>query len=680
MMNLLEHISITLTDGNGTVIVPESADAVLKRTDLDRGYLLTLDAACPAGFADEDSIVVRFDVPDTGDWLAIANHSQFWCRPQWGESLRDLPVRTQELLLRDEDGYLCLLPLCGDTFKSLLRGDEERGGLILYALTNCEGVTACRAQPSLLVMRGEEPLSLLRDTAAHAAEILGIPLRTDRKVHPLFDLLGWCSWDALQIRVSHKGLMDKVNEFREKHVPIGFAIIDDMWADVPGLNDVPADTPFRDMCRIMHASRMNDFAGDPVRFPDGMGAAIADMKAAGIPHVGIWFPTTGYWSGLVPEGPLAQALQTHTVVNESEQILVNPTEEDATAVYGEFCDRVKAWGADFVKIDNQGVQKRYHNVCPIGQSASALQRAIDKVTKERFDGALINCMGMPSECMFHRPHSAISRCSDDFIPESRAWFAKNILQCAYNGVLQGQFYTNDWDMWWTDDEQARKNSLCRAVSGGPIYVSDKIGRTRPEILRPLCLSDGRILRCDESATPTADCLLTDPTVSGNILKIRNRKGAATLAAIFNVDAENRSVHGTLSPAETGQDPSCAYLWTEFFTGACGVIAPGKSMELTLCDNDTFRLYTFLPLNTAAVATVLGRRDLMIGVGAVVSQVHTETETVATLLEGGEVWFYAPTPVRVYAGDTELSPRACGIDGFWAVRVDEDVCELKFVRE
>lgn len=680
-MNLLEHIHITVTDGNGTVTPVDNIDTVLTKTDFDRGYLLTLDAVCPAGFAPEDSIAVRFDIPDTGDWLAIANHSQYWCRPQWGESLRDLPKRTQELLIRDGDGYLCLLPLCGDTFKSLLRGDEDDGNaLLLYALTNCTGVTECRAQPSLLCMQGNEPLTLLRDTAAKAAEILGIPLRADRKVHPLFETLGWCSWDALQIRVSHRGLMEKVHEFNEKNVPIGFAIIDDMWADVPGLNDVPADTPFGDMVRIMHKSRMNDFAGDPVRFPDGMGAAIADMKAAGIPHVGVWFPTTGYWSGLIPEGPLMKVVGEHTVVNEDGQIIVNPTEEDAAAVYGEFCDRVKSWGADFVKIDCQGMQKRYRNIRPIGQSAGALQRAIDRVTDERFDGALINCMGMPSECMFHRPHSAVSRCSDDFIPESRAWFAKNILQCAYNGVLQGQFYTNDWDMWWTDDEQARKNSLCRAVSGGPIYVSDKIGRTRPEILRPLCLTDGRILRCDESATPTADCLLTDPTVSGNILKIRNRKGTATLAAIFNVDAENRAVRGTLSPAETGQAPASAYLWTEYFTGACGILPADTALDLTLSDNDTFRLYTFLPLDDTAPATVLGRRDLMIGVGAVASQVHTDIETVTTLPEGGEVWFYAPSPVKVFAGDVELTPRACGINGFYAVRGTEDMCELKFVKE
>lgn len=678
-MNLFENLRTAMTDASGGVTV-DSENLTVTREAFDDGYALYLDATCPVGFAAEDSIVLRPTVPDTGDYLSIAAHSEYWCRPQWGESLRDLHPRTQELLIHNSDGtYTCLLPVCDSVFKTLLRSGE--GGLEIVAHTNCAGVTECRRQLALVCMNGTEPLTLLGNIAKKTADLLGgLKMRAERTVAPLFEYLGWCSWDALQIRVSHRGLMEKAEEFKQKDVPVKFAIIDDMWADVPGLNNVPTDTPFGEMVKIMHGSRMNDFAGDPERFPDGMGAAITDLKASGIPHIGVWFPTTGYWSGLIPDSPIMQTIGEHTVVNEAGQHIVRPTDEDATAVYSEFCERVKSWGGDFVKIDCQGMQRRYRNVAPIGAHASALQRAIDSVTARVFDGALINCMGMPSECMFHRPQSAISRCSDDFMPESRAWFAKNILQCSYNGVLQGQYYVNDWDMWWTDDEQARKNSLCRAVSGGPIYVSDKIGRTRPEILRPLALADGRILRCEESATPTADCLMEDPTQSGKIFKIRNRKGTATLAAVFNIDAENRAVSGTLSAVETGQDADTDCIWYEYFTGACGLLGSGKALELSLCDNDTFRLYTFLPM-AADEVRVIGRKDLMIGAGAVISQEvdAARGETVAVLCEGGEVVFYAPTPVKVLAGGAELTPVPCGIGGFYTVTVGADVVALRFIK-
>jgi hypothetical protein len=240
-----------------------------------------------------------------------------------------------------------------------------------------------------------------------------------------------------------------------------------------------------------------------------------------------------------------------------------------------------------------------------------IQNGIDTAADKYFDGALINCMGMPSECMFNRT-SAVSRCSDDFMPESREWFAKNILQCSYNGLLQGQFYVNDWDMWWTDDEQAVKNSLCRAISGGPIYVSDKIGRTDPEVLKPLCLPDGRIIRADESATPTADCLTSDPTKSERIFKIRNRLGCCGVCAVFNINAENKTVSGTLLARETGiADGDCVYY--EYFTKETGVLKAGQSLDITLDTNDDFRLYSFAPVSEYG-EKYPGRTDIFMGVG------------------------------------------------------------------
>ncbi|MBO5293839.1 MAG: hypothetical protein J6B71_01120, partial [Clostridia bacterium] len=381
-------------------------------------------------------------------------------------------------------------------------------------------------------------------------------------------------------------------------------------ADVPSLNELPPDIEFGKMVTAMHKSSLRSFEGDPNRFPNGMKAAIEDLKREGISTVGVWFPTTGYWAGLESNGYEADRQKKNTITLSNGQIIVAPEKEKATRYFDDLCSRVKLWGADFVKIDNQGFHQRYENVSPIGQSVRAIQKGIDAAANKYFDGALINCMGMPSECMFNRT-SAVSRCSDDFIPESREWFAKNILQCAYNGLLQGQFYVNDWDMWWTDDEQAVKNSLCRAISGGPIYVSDKIGRTNPEILKPLCLEDGRIIRPDESATPTADCLMQNPTTTDKIFKLRNRFGNKGVCAVFNINAENQLVSGTLSPAEIGINDG-DYAYYEYFTKEIGFLKQGESLTILLSNNDDFRLYSFVPSSNGTAD--LGRTDLFMGVG------------------------------------------------------------------
>lgn len=558
----------------------------------------------------EGDLVYHTEVQDVCRFMAIENHSAFWCRPFWGKSLSELPQRVQALLIKRGEIFTYYLPICDSVFKTLIRG--RNGGFEFYTHSNCESVRVCKRQLAFLCMEGKDPLALMKDAAKEACRLLdnGLKLREEKKLPEVFHYLGWCSWDALQIRVNHEGLLEKVREFREKEVPVHFAIIDDMWADVPSLGEIPEGSSFKEMVRAMHASKMRSFRGDPRRFPHGMAAAIADMKAGGIEEIGIWFPTTGYWAGLEPNGDEAQRQKENTITLGDGQVIVAPDVEKATRYFDDQCARVKAWGADFVKIDNQGFHKRYENVAAIGESARAIQRGIDAATDRHFDGALINCMGMPSECMFNRT-SVVSRCSDDFMPESREWFAKNVLQCSYNGLLQGQFYVNDWDMWWTDDEQAIKNSVCRAISGGPVYVSDKTGRTNPEILKPLCLEDGRLLLADESATPTADCLMENPTTTDRIFKIRNRIGKNGVCAVFNINAENKRVNGSLSPTETGIADG-DYTYYEYFTKQSGVLKKGERLEIILSDNDDFRLYSFAPKSENS-DEYPGRTDLFMGV-------------------------------------------------------------------
>lgn len=600
------------------IVYVASEKAIFEQRELENG--------CACYVSGHGTLVYSIDTEDTSEYLAIENHSPFWCRPFWGSSFSELPQRTQALLIKRGDGYEYYLPVCDDTFKTLIRGSN--GGFEFYTYSNCDAEAECKHQLAFIFVAGKEPLTLMRQAASYACELLdnGLRLRAEKHVPEVFDCLGWCSWDAMQIRVNHEGLVQKAEEFKKKGVPIRYAVIDDMWADVPNLNKISENTDFPSMVRLMHSSKLRSFSGDPERFPNGMKSAIDGVKQTGIQYVGVWFPTTGYWAGLEPDGVEAEIQKDSVIELKSGQVIVAPEKEKAENYFDTLCSRVKEWGGDFVKIDNQGFHDRYKNIAPIGKSARAIQRGIDKAADTYFDGAIINCMGMPSECMFNRT-STVCRCSDDFMPESREWFAKNILQCSYNGLLQGQFYVNDWDMWWTDDEQAVKNSLCRAISGGPIYISDKLERTRPDILKPLCLEDGRIIRPDESATPTADCLVSNPTRSDKIFKIRNVIGKNGVCAVFNINAENKPVRGTLSPQETGVD-SGDYIWYEYFSGSFGLLKSGDSLRITLDCNDEFRLYTFVPYQENG-DTCLGRTDLFMGIGA--QRLHEAS--------GGGTWGY-----------------------------------------
>lgn len=642
--------TIRIATGNG-------AEVTLSRAETEKACAVYVDARGISG----GEILYTPPQPEFDEFMAIENHSPYWCRPFFGHDLRELPGKVQALLLRHGERYRYILPVCADTWKTVIRGGRD--GMEFRISAECAGVTDCVRQLAWVEAEGTDPLKLAHDCAEAAAALLGngLKLRAERKYPEVLEYLGWCSWDAFQIRVSEAGLLEKAAEFRDKHVPVRFAIIDDMWADVPHLKEIPSEIGFSDMVREMHKSPIRSFEGDPVRFPNGMKHTVEALKEAGIRNVGIWFPTTGYWFGVEPGSGMEREFADDLCTAPDGRRIVKSELPHTARWFGALCGKAKSWGADFVKIDNQGCQQFYREVGAIGKTARAVQTGIETAVAEHFGGAVINCMGMPSECMFNRPDSAVSRCSDDFMPENREWFTKNILQCAYNGILQGQFYVNDWDMWWTDDGQAEKNSLCRAISGGPIYVSDKLGRTNPEILKPLCLSDGRILRPDESATPTADCLTTDPRTSGKPFKVRNRAGNAGLLAAFNLDREERPVHGSIGAADVGFSLDTRVVVYDWFAKTCRLLEAGERMEMILTDAEDYRLWWIVPYVSGGV-TVLGKTDLYVGCRATEQTGPDEWH----IPDGGELALVSKNRVRLEANGTFLPGTQDGI--LWKFQV------------
>ena len=61
-------------------------------------------------------------------------------------------------------------------------------------------------------------------------------------------------------------------------------------------------------------------------------------------------------------------------------------------------------------------------------------------------------------------------------------------------------------MWWTNNDSTADSAALRAISGGPVYVSDKIGDTNAEWLKKMIDKNGDLRLYDGVAVPTIDCL------------------------------------------------------------------------------------------------------------------------------------------------------------------------------
>jgi len=577
-------------------------------------------------------------------YMADHRRCTFWCIPQFDTDLTKMDARTQGLLVKYKDGkWAFILPCVGDTYKCNLMGTEN--GFAAWLSTYCDFLNTCRDQLAFVCGEGDDPYKLMHDCAEYALKLInnGCKIREERRYPEIFEYLGWCSWDAMEIRVSEAGLIEKCREFKEKNIPVRWSIIDDMWAECDKLRDIPDDlTRETGMFKVMHSSKLRSFEADPKRFPDGLGHCIQRMKNEYGMKVGMWHPYNGYWSGLDPEGELAKKYKNDFMLVEKrfkerpweKRIYPKPEADHFYHFYYDWHQFFKQCGAEFVKIDNQsGATFDYGdgNVTPVATAARELHKAIESSVGAHFDSTLINCMGMANENMFNRSNSAISRCSGDFSPENREWFIKHIKMCAYNSLVQGLFYWSDWDMWWTDDAQAGKNSVLRAISGGPIYVSDKIGRSRPEHLTPLCYSDGRILRCENPALPTADCLIADPDTSGKPIKVFNTYKNGGVVAAYNLDAEEKPVHGTVSAADIGAKYD-EYVVYEHFTGEITLLHGDEVLDITLKDHDDFRLYIIVPFeNDIAMIGLADKFNSPIAA-------EYQFDNIWSLYEGGKLAF------------------------------------------
>lgn len=382
---------------------------------------------------------------------AIYQHKDWWIRPAFPESLAEIPRRTQLLLLKGRENCMAVLAVCGREYRTDLSGLES--GICITTASNCSSKNELD-DICLSYAWGRDPYQCCEKAVSYVLERTGrtAMLRRNRRYPAVFEKLGWCSWDAFYQKVSAEGIYDKLTELQEKQVPVKWALIDDGWLD--------ADYDRQVLLGL-------DAARD--RFPQGLGQCVRRMKQEfGMEQVGVWHAVMGYWNGLQDKSPAQAALEEGSERLPDGRIVPAAEAGKAFRFYDIWHDHLKnRCGIDFVKVDGQSAISLFHaGRKEYGRASAAVHAGLNASVALHFDNAVINCMGMASEDMWNRPSSAVSRSSDDFVPEVEHGFREHAVQNAFNSLLQGQFYWNDWDMFWSDHVESWQNAVLRAVSGG----------------------------------------------------------------------------------------------------------------------------------------------------------------------------------------------------------------------
>eukprot|EP00971_Amphidinium_carterae_P123253 2440438-Amphidinium_carterae.1 len=123
---------------------------------------------------------------------------------------------------------------------------------------------------------------------------------------------------------------------------------------------------------------------------------------------------------------------------------------------------------------------------------------------------MISCMCHANDAFLNFNHSVLCRVSDDFWPDDPASQACHMGTCAFNALFLSDIVIPDWDMFHSRHPSGAMHAAARAISGGPVYVSDPPGQHDFSLLKQLATADGELLLCDGPCRPTRDCLFSNP--------------------------------------------------------------------------------------------------------------------------------------------------------------------------
>ncbi|KAH7546327.1 probable galactinol--sucrose galactosyltransferase 6 [Ziziphus jujuba] len=532
-------------------------------------------------------------------FLACFRFKLWWMAQRMGDKGRDIPLETQFLLVETKDGshlesddgdddnqivYTVFLPLIEGSFRACLQGNDQ-DELELCLESGDEDTKASSFTHSVFIHSGTDPFT----TITEAVRSVKLHLKTFRQRHEkklpgIVDYFGWCTWDAFYQEVTQEGVEAGLESLAAGGTPPKFVIIDDGWQSVGVDTHDDDDEKNQEQQQQQRLPRLTGIKeNSKFQKKEDPAAGIKSIvniakEKHGLKYVYVWHAITGYWGGVRPGvkemeeyGSLMKYPMVSKGVVENEPTwrtdvlavqglgLVNP--KNVYRFYNELHSYLASAGIDGVKVDVQCILETLG--AGLGgrvELTRQYHQALDASVARNFpDNGCIACMSHNTDALYCSKQTAVVRASDDFFPRDPMSHTIHIAAVAYNSVFLGEFMQPDWDMFHSFHPAGEYHASARAISGGPVYVSDAPGKHNFQLLKKLVLPDGSILRARLPGRPTRDCLFSDPARDGvSLLKIWNMNKYTGVLGVYNCQGaawstteRKNTFHATKSDAITG---------------------------------------------------------------------------------------------------------------------------------
>ncbi len=521
--------------------------------------------------ASENAVEFELKLPDADKVLGNSHNNIWWMIPQFCNRFDELKPCTQGALMKSGNEYIYLLPLNGDNCFCEL--GEGRAYLSIGSMEydRVSGYFLC-------VSKSDDPYKAIENAYYFARKNGGIKgkLVEEKEWPRQLRGLGMCTWNMCYKDLTSEKIYQKLDELREKKIPVKWFLFDNGWLQ---LNE--------------HA--LASFKEDKNKIPEGLKECIRKIKKAyGIEYVGVWHTFNGYSMGIDPNSELFEEQKENLEKTAGGIISISGEAQKAFNFWDSWHTYLEECGVDFIKVDSQST---YPVLCEGTKSNIYYTRsnhnALEMSAEKHFGGAVINCMGMDMLNVLER-NTAISRTSGDFDPHgSPVRFYKHLVQDAWNSLWHGRMYIGDFDMVWSSSGDFLKHEgVLRAISGGPVYLSDEIGTTIYENIRPCINKDGSLPVMEHCALPTRDIIFEDCYKSKRLVKLWNEKNKNIALALFTREAvTDEIIYLSCIP---GIKCDSEYMVYEYFTKTKTVMKGSDSFKASL-NPDEVRAYSIMPI-------------------------------------------------------------------------------------
>lgn len=557
-------------------------------------------------------------------------------------------------MTRLADGrFLALLPLVTHDFMAWMRGDEE-GLLVEVDHWGTEGFEAAAA-PLLAWAVARHPYDAVDRVWNEAASVPEVAphlgLRREKTYPEVFEYLGWCSWEEFHWEINEDLLVRTLRELAASGVRVRWVMVDDGHLDETGGFPPGTQPPVNDEAEIPAGEsqrRLHSLGVYRPHFPHGWQPVVQAARDCGFRWLGVWLNFNGYWGGIAATNQLG-GLNDALMEVSPGTLQPRPGIEHARKFYDALVAAQQAAGFDFLKVDNQAKNLTFYGgrVPHAVPASSGNHQALEEAAAARMQ-AMINCMAHNNLCHFHTRHSAVTRCSEDY-KLGDLWRAKHHLNNSFANMLwmRGTVW-GDHDMFHSNDPVAGgMMARSKAVSGGPIYLSDAPNKINRDLVARLCLSDGRILRAAEPALPAPESIFIDSYDSDHAFRVLapiHREAAVVVA--YNLTSPEIGVCGEIACRDF--DDAMRLLPGG---AACGGQVAAfrwntREARLLMADNSwpfdisSFGDEMFWLARVQHGWAVFGRADKFLGPAAVETLEATPERLVVRLIEQGPFLFWA----------------------------------------